>query len=320
MKNKDYTGAIFLIFLGTIFLLNTTGVLSWSVWLHILNYWPVFLILGGLRLILGKSLVSTIVISALSLLIFVWVGISAYVNTRDVNNRVFRGFPVVNFNTESVESINKEFTVDTQDYNDIENLDYKFNFGVSKFTISDTSEEYIYIDAKYNDQYGEPQISEEVKNKTLNISTTEKRSTGFGFMNFQTPEYDIQLSSVLPRNLSIDNGVGNGTVSLTEQTVNNLNIKTGTGEVDIELGYDSIPENEIKLDIGTGNIKLTLPSNVGYVITYNLGVGEISLGDTEISGIGHDANEVKSENYDTAEKILNITANVGVGQLDINFN
>ena len=43
-----YSGAVFLIIIGTIFLLNTTGALSWSVWLLLLRFWPVFIIIAGI--------------------------------------------------------------------------------------------------------------------------------------------------------------------------------------------------------------------------------------------------------------------------------
>jgi hypothetical protein len=56
------------------------------------------------------------------------------------------------------------------------------------------------------------------------------------------------------------------------------------------------------------------------LITYSVGVGQINLGDREIGGIGQDGDEIKSDNYDEAERVVTINADVGVGQLDINFN
>jgi hypothetical protein len=44
------------------------------------------------------------------------------------------------------------------------------------------------------------------------------------------------------------------------------------------------------------------------------------LDDKKISGIGHDGSKLQSSNYDSADVILNITADVGVGNLDINLN
>jgi predicted membrane protein len=86
------------------------------------------------------------------------------------------------------------------------------------------------------------------------------------------------------------------------------------------LGLDSIPTESLDLDVGTGRLTVNLPENVGYLITYSVGVGQINLGDREIGGIGQDGDEIKSDNYDEAERVVTINADVGVGQLDINFN
>jgi hypothetical protein len=319
-NNKDYIGAIFLIFLGTMFLLNTTGVLSWSVWLHVLNYWPIFLILGGLRLILGRSLLSNIIISILALIAFAWIGVSVYVDSTAKPSRFFRNFPKMNYTQVLGEDVNKEFTVNSNDYENIETLEYTFNFGISEFNITDDTNQYLYVDANYTTEYGEPEITEDLDDEKLSISMTEKRFRGISFLNFQSPKYDISLGTDFPINIEIINGVGTGSVNLENQQLQNLSAKTGTGEIDITLDLEAIPTEQISLDVGTGKISLNLPTEVGYVINYKVGVGEINLGNTSIGGIGQNADNVKSDNYENAEKFVKIDANVGVGQLDVNFN
>lgn len=53
-KQPDLLGPILLIAVGIILLLNTQGILSWSVWWDILRLWPVFLIAAGLDLLIGR--------------------------------------------------------------------------------------------------------------------------------------------------------------------------------------------------------------------------------------------------------------------------
>jgi hypothetical protein len=321
MRNdKDYVGAIFLIFLGTIFLLNTTGVLSWNVWMYILNFWPVFLILGGLRLILGKSLASSIIISIIAVLAFGWIGVSAYMSNNDIGPKIFRNFPIIINNQIPGENVNQDFTVEQSKYQNAQNVSYDFNLGVSEFNITDGIEQYLYIDAEYTTQYGEPIISESISDTNLEIRMKEERARGFSFLDFKTPKYDIALGTLLSTDIHIDNGVGSGTVNLRNQNVKNLIVTTGTGEINITLGLDSIPTESLDLDVGTGRLTVNLPENVGYLITYSVGVGQINLGDREIGGIGQDGDEIKSDNYDEAERVVTINADVGVGQLDINFN
>jgi uncharacterized membrane protein len=317
-KNKDYVGAIFLIFLGTIFLFNTTGILDWSIWSYILNFWPVFLILGGLRLILGDSLLSNIILSVLAILIFSWIGISAYISKTNTASQFLHN--VFRYTSIEKEMVTKEYTVERENYEDIEEVNYDINLAISQFAITDGLDDYLNLDAQYTTEYGEPEIENVVKDNNLNIAFKEKQIRSFSFINFETPKYDFKLGSNLLTDLNIDNGIGKGTIKLENQWIRNLSVKSGTGDIDVKLGMDSIPTEKLILDIGTGNLSLNLPKDVGYIISYNVGIGEIKLGNQTVGGLGQDADEIKSENYDTAEKILNIDANVGIGQLNINFN
>jgi hypothetical protein len=317
-NNKDYVWAIFLIFIGSIFLLNTTGVLPWNVWLSILNFWPVFLILAGLRLILGRSLVSTIILAVVALIAFIWIGISVYVGSNNIEIPFFKN--AFQYTSQNIETVSNTFTVDTTDYEDVQLLSYKFNLGISEFTITDGSDNFLYLDASYTEQYGEPRIDEDVYQDSLTITMQEQRISHFPFINFKTPTYDFVLGSNLASDLSIDNGVGKGRVELETQKLRNLSLNTGTGDLNITLGLESIPTEKLTMDVGTGDITLNLPAEVGYELTYDLGVGEIKLDDKKISGIGHDGSKLQSSNYDSADVILNITADVGVGNLDINLN
>lgn len=61
---------VFVMFLGILFLLNTLNVLPWSIWDQLVRFWPVLLILGGFHIILGNSLLSRLILTIISLIIF----------------------------------------------------------------------------------------------------------------------------------------------------------------------------------------------------------------------------------------------------------
>lgn len=56
-KNHQHSpvGALILITIGALFLLNNIGILPFSVWFVLWRFWPVLLILAGIRLILGRG-------------------------------------------------------------------------------------------------------------------------------------------------------------------------------------------------------------------------------------------------------------------------
>lgn len=54
LRRGGLVGPVILIFLGVVLLLNTMGVLAWSVWDVIIRIWPVLLIAWGLDLLIGR--------------------------------------------------------------------------------------------------------------------------------------------------------------------------------------------------------------------------------------------------------------------------
>jgi hypothetical protein len=53
-KQANLLGPVLLIGIGTVLLLNTLGIVEWSIWWTILRLWPVLLIAAGLDLLLGR--------------------------------------------------------------------------------------------------------------------------------------------------------------------------------------------------------------------------------------------------------------------------
>lgn len=80
---------LLLITLGVIFFLLNYGFLSWRLWAHVIDLWPLILILAGIGLLLNRRIpLSTI------LLIFLlsMVGYSIIVGDKLVPERIFNNF------------------------------------------------------------------------------------------------------------------------------------------------------------------------------------------------------------------------------------
>jgi predicted membrane protein len=316
-RNKDYIGAIFLIFLGTMFLLNTTGVIPWSMWAEIIKFWPIFLIFAGLKLILPKSKIGDILLTILAVLIFTYIGVTIYSTRTESNLSNFFRFPI-----KLVENdMNEEKEIELDEYEGVELINYDFKFGVSEFNITDSSEKYLDFKATYSDSYGEPQVSSNLSENQLDVVIGEKSSSvNFLNLNFQSPKYDIGINNNMLSNLYITNGVGKGEINLSNTQIQNIEVSTGTGQVDLTLSKDSIPSEGMTISTGTGQVQLTIPSDVGYLLKYSVGIGGINIENEDFSGIGKQGTDIKSSNYDVAEKILILEVSTGVGNFNLNFN
>lgn len=64
-----------IIFAGVLLLLNNTGAVSKEIWNYILPFWPILLVLVGIRIILGFGWVSHFIVSLLTLAIFCFISL-----------------------------------------------------------------------------------------------------------------------------------------------------------------------------------------------------------------------------------------------------
>ena len=77
-KHNDIVGALLLVFLGIIFLLNNLQIIPWEIWGYIWQFWPILLILLGLKIILGRGTMAnfvTGVVMVVALIIIVLNGL-----------------------------------------------------------------------------------------------------------------------------------------------------------------------------------------------------------------------------------------------------
>jgi hypothetical protein len=70
-------GGLFLVFLGIVFLLTNLGLVPSSIWNELWKFWPVLVILLGLRLLAGRNTISRIIIALVTL--FAFAGVFAYI-------------------------------------------------------------------------------------------------------------------------------------------------------------------------------------------------------------------------------------------------
>lgn len=65
--------ALLLIFIGLVFLLKNLGFLPPTVWGEVWKFWPVLVILLGVRILAGRNTVSRVIISIITLLVFIGI-------------------------------------------------------------------------------------------------------------------------------------------------------------------------------------------------------------------------------------------------------
>ena len=87
-------GPVLLIGIGIVLLLNTLGILEWSIWWMLLRFWPILIIAAGLDLLLGRygvwgSLLAVLLVVGI-LLGALWLSESAVLSGRGAGDREVR--------------------------------------------------------------------------------------------------------------------------------------------------------------------------------------------------------------------------------------
>jgi hypothetical protein len=82
-SHRNRGGGIFgliILFLGILLLLNNLGLVSKSIWLYLLPFWPVILILMGIKIILGGSRIARAVSFIIALIVLSFIFMNAWVS------------------------------------------------------------------------------------------------------------------------------------------------------------------------------------------------------------------------------------------------
>jgi hypothetical protein len=325
MDADKYSGAVFLIIIGSIFLLNTTGALSWSVWLLLMRFWPVFIIMAGIQIILGKNKFGAISIGVIALVIYTFIAIFAVISTgltirgndvvrpawRDrVNNVLLKDPGDMKSSEDTYELVSEE----------IDDIDLDLNVGVGKFSLTDDSDSKdVTFSSKYYENMGEPDYQTMVDDKTLEIDFSQKDNFVMWGFKSRGPEYNLQIPDLKPiNNLNFDLGAGEGDVNFENVSLGELDLEVGAGKLEVRLSENSLPKSLSNVKVGAGDLTIYVPRGTQYKVKYDVGVGEARIFGEEFSGLGKDG-DVTSNDYDDAEVRLELDVNVGVGKFEIKY-
>lgn len=340
----DYIFAIFLIFVGIVLLLNTTGLVDWGVWSILWKFWPLIIVFAGLNLVFEGSRILSIVLGSFSfvVLIFVFIWSVALLDVQDVdeswNIRVPEWFDTA---VESKRNISSNYFVSGDEFTGVQKKEIVVDMGVGTLNVSnDSLEDHLSLDADYFSNFGEPDLNVKTKDDSLLINLDLGKQGKTFMFNTDSPLYSLILGTdQIPTDLEIKVGAGKSEVVLKNYSLDSLNVELGAGdmrivfsdmllknfEVDagvgnfvLELGEDSNILEPVLVKVGAGKATLTLPEGMEYKITGNLGIGAIKTPIKSISGVGNDFKEIKSEGYDFGENRIEIVVDVGVGEFILN--
>ncbi len=324
-QSRNYSWAVFLILVGGMLLLNSTDIVGWGVWIYIVRFWPILIVLIGLRIILGNSGVAKFIGMIFTIVLTLGAFAVGYIQfTQEpitffptkVNEWVLEGGSgVFNLNKEIVQ---KEYVISSDQYSNVSERVFRIDAGACTLNLSEQDiDNHFLVNSKYPQGYKEPLLTHSQSLGILDIDFKSAQPQSF-FLFFDNSEYEMSIGELdILSDFDIKLGAGSGNVILEEVPVKDLWAEVGAGKLDIELGSGSIPKGETKLTVGAGKMNLILPSRVGYTLEYDLGIGNITVDGKSVSEITGGRGKYISSNYVNSDIKLTVFVNVGVGSFNI---
>lgn len=292
---RGLSGAIILIIAGVALLLQNLGIIHID-WLSLWRYWPVLLILLGLDVLLGRSIVGSLVVALLSLVV---VGALVFgVGIRNASPDLTPGDVVPH-------------TIE-EDLNGAETLSVEIELGAADAQIGALEDERMAARGEFRaNERLQPQIAYSVQGDrgrlTIGEQGREYLPFGLGF----TGRLDLALNSNVPLDLTIQAGAGDLTLDLTEINLRSLTIKGGIGSITLILPSQGAFTAEIST--GVGSFAITVPDELSALIEVDSGLGSA---DVPTAFVRQEEGLWATPAYSAAEHAM-IHISMGVGSVDI---
>ena len=309
MKTKHLFWGFLFITIGVLILLN--NVTSFTLyWVNIWKYWPVFLILIGISLLIKSPFVR----GAFASIIAIVIGISLFAMLKsgwgffenDFVSGIHHGVVIKDWNDHDYEV--KNFY---EDYNDkIKTASLDLKAGVGSFKITDTTSS---LFAATTRGYGDRFVLTSTingENASLIFERTEKKF--FVFNGKIKNKVDISLNTNPVWDLNFEVGAASTEFDLRPFKVNDVDIDIGAASLKIYLG-DLNDTTNIEIDAGASSIEILIPESSGCELN-----ADVTLSSKDFDRFNKVGKELyRTENFDSSTKKIFLNIDSGVSSVKI---
>lgn len=282
-------GAVVLIAVGVLLLLQNLGVLPWSLWPALIQFWPVLLIALGVRLVLGRGLLASAIIAALLVL-------------------ALAGATAIALGRGPFEGRTRETIEEPKDESD--RLEAKLRVGAGSLQVSA-------LPAGSSDLV--------VGEFDGGARTTLRRRGGTALLEVNSgPSWlpwragvggdgTVQLNREIPIELDVDAGAADMLLDLTDLQVTLLDLDTGASKVEVRLPAQ-VASGQLELNAGAADITIVVPQGVAARIRVSNPLSSLEIDETRFPRAGK---VYESPDYATAGRRFDIDIDVAAASLKV---
>ena len=250
---------ILLIALGSLLLLQTTGVLSWNLWGSIWRLWPVLIIAIGINIILGARMpwVAGALIAAV-----LAIGIALAAFTGPFADTGFRG------DVEVISSFHELL-------GDAESVDVNIDFGAGELKLNSLpAGSTNLVEAEFHGREAEVSVNRSDGSADLDISNGD-----FSFDFFRVndgAEWEVSLSPSPGMSIDLTAGATEMDLDLSRLKVNYLSIDAGAADIEVVMPADA-GHVDANVKVGAADLLIIIPEGVGARIDAETAAGSLSI-------------------------------------------
>jgi hypothetical protein len=293
MSISKFIWGLFFIGLGVLFLGSNLGWWGYDIFKHLVYFWPIILVLIGLRFIIRDDTVYGVIF----LILVAGVVWAAATNPYDIRSKMENN----NGKTES------ENIVDENKSN-LTKATMTVNIGAAKMIMNGEAEDDLFhlrtenmgkIETNRNDVNG---VS------TVTIRETEQNLFQTGFSNRR---FELELSDNIPLELTLNNGASSLEYDFSDVLLSQFNLNTGASSGTIKFG-SKVDQLNGQIKAGASDLIIFVPK--GYGVKVNNSSALTSL---KTEGINLTKNDKIYESSDYSTNTKKITLELSSGATSI---
>jgi len=287
MKAGRIFAGFLIVVLGVVLLLNTYGILTWSVWYQVGKFWPVLLIICGILIFFDKSLLPIGII-----IIILGIGFNVVVPVTN-NSKVASGFDRHSWKVES----------------NITHAELNCEFGAGNLIIKDNPLNTVEFELKYVGSA--PSVKHEIKDTKAYYTI---RPGNHFFLNLGgSEEWNLLLAPEIIWDIDLDVGASRTELDLSRVKLKELEIDAGASDLSLHLGAHGL-ETQVNIDAGASNIKIIVPKDVRLQIELD---GGLSSSNLETAGLVRSGDYYITPGTVSSDSLVKVNLKTGVSNLEL---
>lgn len=314
---------VILVAIGVVFLLDNFNVIDFR-WENLFYLWPVFLIMGGVNLLLANQHATWATITKIAV-VTVAFGFLIFTPTK---HKLFWNHSHGNFNfsdhdndndddddqadskgvvkIEGTSKFNEPFTVGT------EVARFNIHGGGAVFNLNDTTSQLFEAQTKESFNRYEYNKTMDGTVPVIDFRMKNKKGKHFEWDSDNTNTADIKLNAAPIWDINVNTGASELNFDLSKFKLRNLTINGGAASYDVKLGMP-LETTNVKVSTGVSEVHIRIPQGAAAQINANNG-----LNSKDFSGfVKKDGNIYQTPGFDSAKNKIFITMQGGISDYNV---